>query len=159
MSLNRLSIVSDKSIKLDEGDLYKQTLELIACAQSPPKEIENVRKYQTKLCSAAIKNLKQLSNANPPHTQACFMLATYYGNGSLGLSIDHEKAFQLYNMASKLNHPASTYRVGVCYEVGAGVKRDHARALLFYRKASALGDAAARYKLANILLTGQLGWL
>jgi TPR repeat protein len=59
-------------------------------------------------------------------------------------------------MASKLNHPAATYRSAVCNEIGAGTKKDFNRAVLFYRKAAALGDTAAMYKLGMILLGGLL---
>lgn len=72
------------------------------------------------------------------------------------MSVDHEKAFALYVQASKLSHPASTYRTAVCYEVGAGTKKDSSRAVQFYRKAAALGDNAAMFKLGMILLNGSL---
>jgi len=55
-------------------------------------------------------------------------LAECYGNGSLGLQIDHEKAFSYYLQASKQSHPPSTYRAAVCYEHGAGTKKDFQRA-------------------------------
>ena len=83
-------------------------------------------------------------------------MAECYGHGSIGLSVDHEKAFHLYVQASKQSHPASTYRTAVCYEVGAGTKRDSARAVQFFRKAAALGDTAAMYKLGMVLLNGTL---
>ncbi|KNE54397.1 hypothetical protein AMAG_00370 [Allomyces macrogynus ATCC 38327] len=93
----------------------------------------------------------------PPCPEAMVYLAECHGNGALSLPVDHEKAFNLYLAASKLNHPGSTYRVAVCYEVGAGTKRDASRAVKFYRKAAALGDPPAMYKLALILLHGELG--
>ncbi|KAJ3382189.1 hypothetical protein HDU80_001595 [Chytriomyces hyalinus] len=85
-----------------------------------------------------------------------FYLAECYGNGSIGLSVDHDRAFTLYVQASKQNHPSATYRAAVCYEVGAGTKRDYARSVQFYRKSAALGDTAAMYKLGMILLNGLL---
>jgi TPR repeat protein len=71
--------------------------------------------------------------------------------------MDHEKAFGLYLQASKQNHPAATYRVAVCYEVGAGTKKDGSKAILYYRRAYLLGNGTAMYKLAMILLRGELG--
>src|SRR5690606_20389679 len=92
----------------------------------------------------------------PAYPEAQFFLANCYGNGSLGLSIDVEKAFNLYLQASKQNHAAATYRAAVCYELGAGTKRDPNRAVQFYRKAAALGEKAAMYKLGVIQLNGML---
>lgn len=39
-----------------------------------------------------------------------FYLASCYGEGMLGLQVDHERAFNLYQSAAKLNHGASAYR-------------------------------------------------
>jgi TPR repeat protein len=103
-----------------------------------------------------LRNIKKLAESKQPYPDAQFFLANLYGTGQLGLTVDHEKAYYLYLMASKLNHPAATYRSAVCNEIGAGTKKDAGRAVLFYRKAAALGDTAAMYKLSMILLGGLL---
>lgn len=123
---------------------------------------KQARKYRDSLLSESLKLIKKLAttgmgNGKPPYAEAQFFLANCFGNGSLGLQVDHEKAYNLYVQASKQNHPAATYRTAVCNEVGAGTRRDHHRAVLFYRKASALGDTAGMYKLGMILLNGLLG--
>ncbi|RIB02444.1 HCP-like protein [Gigaspora rosea] len=121
---------------------------------------KNAKKKKDALLQEAIKILKRLatqSMGRPSHPDAQFYLADCYGSGSLGLQQDLEKAFNLYEQASKSRHPAATYRTAVCYEVGGGTKRDPHRAVQFYRKAAALGDTAAMYKLGMIMLKGQLG--
>lgn len=123
---------------------------------------KQARKYRDALLSDSLKLVKRLATTGmglgkPPFADAQFFLANCFGNGSLGLAVDHEKAYNLYVQASKQNHPAATYRTAVCNEVGAGTRRDHHRAVLFYRKASALGDTAGMYKLGMILLNGLLG--
>ncbi|CAO1613666.1 unnamed protein product [Sympodiomycopsis kandeliae] len=123
---------------------------------------KQARKYRDALLSESLKLIKRLATTGmglgkPPYAEAQFFLANCFGNGSLGLQVDHEKAYNLYVQASKQNHPAATYRTAVCNEVGAGTRRDHHRAVLFYRKASALGDTAGMYKLGMILLNGLLG--
>ncbi|CAO1635516.1 unnamed protein product [Parajaminaea phylloscopi] len=123
---------------------------------------KQARKYRDSLLSESLKLIKRLATTGmglgkPPYAEAQFFLANCFGNGSLGLQVDHEKAYNLYVQASKQNHPAATYRTAVCNEVGAGTRRDHHRAVLFYRKASALGDTAGMYKLGMILLNGLLG--
>ncbi|KAL1406098.1 hypothetical protein Q8F55_007781 [Vanrija albida] len=112
------------------------------------------RKYRDSLLAESLRNIKKLAESKDPYADAQFFLANLYGTGQLGLAVDHEKAYYLYLMASKLNHPAATYRAAVCCELGAGTKRDPGRSVLFYRKAAALGDTAAMYKLALILLNG-----
>lgn len=112
------------------------------------------RKYRDSLLAESLRNIKKLAEAKEPYADAQFFLANLYGTGQLGLQVDHEKAYYLYLMASKDNHPAATYRAAVCCELGAGTKRDSKRSVLFYRKAAALGDTAAMYKLALILLNG-----
>ncbi|BEJ13723.1 hypothetical protein CspHIS471_0308970 [Cutaneotrichosporon sp. HIS471] len=115
------------------------------------------RKYRDSLLAESLRNVKKLAEGKDPYADAQFFLANLYGTGQLGLQVDHERAYYLYLMASKLNHPAATYRAAVCCELGAGVKRDPNRSVLFYRKAAALGDTAAMYKLALILLNGVMG--
>lgn len=122
----------------------------------------SAKKYRDALLAESLKLIKRLATqgsglGKPAYADAQFFLANCLGNGSLGLQVDHEKAYNLYVQASKQNHPAATYRTAVCNEVGAGTRRDHARAVLFYRKASALGDTAGMYKLGMILLNGLLG--
>jgi TPR repeat protein len=114
------------------------------------------RKYRDSLLAESLRNIKKLAESKQPYADAQFFLANLYGTGQLGLQVDHEKAYYLYLMASKLNHPAATYRSAVCNEIGAGTKKDFNRAVLFYRKAAALGDTAAMYKLGMILLGGLL---
>ncbi|PWN25650.1 HCP-like protein [Jaminaea rosea] len=130
--------------------------------QDPKDGPKQARKYRDALLSESLKLIKRLATTGmglgkPPYAEAQFFLANCFGNGSLGLQVDHEKAYNLYVQASKQNHPAATYRTAVCNEVGAGTRRDHHRAVLFYRKASALGDTAGMYKLGMILLNGLLG--
>lgn len=121
-----------------------------------------IKKYRDALLSESLKLIKKLATqgvglGKPAYSDAQFFLANCLGNGSLGLGVDHEKAYNLYVQASKQNHPSSTYRTAVCNELGAGTRKDFNRALLFYRKASALGDTAGMYKLGMILLNGLLG--
>lgn len=123
---------------------------------------KSAKKYRDALLVESLKLIKRLATqgtglGKPAYADAQFFLANCLGNGSLGLSVDHEKAYNLYVQASKQNHSSATYRTAVCNEVGAGTRRDHSRAVLFYRKASALGDTAGMYKLGMILLHGLLG--
>ncbi|KAK0542082.1 hypothetical protein OC846_006849, partial [Tilletia horrida] len=140
----------------------KYLIEAAKRIHDPRDGPKQARKYRDNLLSESLKLIKRLATTGmglgkPPYAEAQFFLANCFGNGSLGLQVDHEKAYNLYVQASKQNHPAATYRTAVCNEVGAGTKRDHHRAVLFFRKASALGDTAGMYKLGMVLLNGLLG--
>ncbi|KAF9569957.1 hypothetical protein EC968_002399 [Mortierella alpina] len=120
------------------------------------------KKNKEALFLEGLKIIKRLATSGvgigkPAYADAQFFLANCYGNGSLGLQIDHDKAFNLYVQAAKQNHPAATYRTAVCHELGAGTKRDHSRAVQYFRKAASLGDTAGMYKLGMVLLKGLLG--
>ncbi|KAJ3020686.1 UNVERIFIED_CONTAM: hypothetical protein HDU68_010061 [Siphonaria sp. JEL0065] len=84
-----------------------------------------------------VKKLAKSESGRAAYPEAMFYLAECFGNGSLGLNVDHDRAFSLYVQASKQNHPAAAYRAAACYEV-------------------ALGDTAAMYKLGMILFNGLL---
>ncbi|KAI7865298.1 uncharacterized protein EV154DRAFT_475225 [Mucor mucedo] len=110
----------------------------------------------------AQKILKKLAIGAVGHNtdgDAQFLLANCYGVGGLGLTLNRERAFSLYIHASKQNHVESTYRAGVCYEIGIGTTKDYARAIVYYRKAANLSHVESMYKMAVILLRGYCGQL
>ncbi|ORZ20261.1 hypothetical protein BCR42DRAFT_408348, partial [Absidia repens] len=143
-------------------DLAKYMMEVVpvVCAANA-KDPKRARKIKETMTMEAQKIVKKLaSNSGMGKTgygEAQFYLADCYGGGKLGLAVDVDKAFSLYLQGSKQSHPACTYRVAVCYEVGAGTKKDNAHAIQFFRKAANLGDGRAMYKLSMILLRGTLG--
>ena len=90
----------------------------------------------------------------PPYPEAIFFLAQCYGEGTLGLQVDLEKAFGLYFHAAKAGHTASCYRTAMSCELGIGTKRDPQKAMQFYRRAASAGDVAAMYKYGISLIVG-----
>jgi uncharacterized protein len=121
------------------------------------KDQRAVKKYRDMLITESLKVIRRLATQGEPYDEAQFFLANCYGTGTLGLQVDHERAYHLYLQAAKQNHPAASYRVAVCNEIGAGTRREPPRAAAFYRKAASLGDTPAMYKLGMILLNGSLG--
>lgn len=124
-------------------------------------EPKKIKKNRDILHAEAVRWIKKAASSSfmgkVGLPDALFLLADCYGNGNLGLAIDHDKAFSLYAQAAKQGHLASIYRTGVCYEVGAGTKRDHYRSIQYYKRAGILGDTAAMFKIGMILLNGLLG--
>lgn len=103
--------------------------------------------------------LKQLANSSQNvgqsgEVEAQFLLGSCYGMGALGWPINHYRAFQWYNQASKQSHPEATYRTAVCYELGIGTEKDGDRAVVYYRKAAHLLHVPSMYKLGVILMRG-----
>jgi TPR repeat protein len=149
---------NDPKVQLD---FAKYLIEIVPQVMERYRDPKEAQRAKESLHAEALKWIKRLASqgmglGRPAYPEAQFFLANCYGNGSLGLSIDVEKAFNLYLQASKQNHAAATYRAAVCYELGAGTKRDPNRAVQFYRKAAALGEKAAMYKLGVIQLNGML---
>lgn len=139
---------------------YKYARYLIEAAKrvgSEAKDQRAVKKYRDLLIGEALKVMRKLATQGDALDEAQFFLANCYGTGTLGLQVDHERAYHLYLQAAKQNHAAACYRVAVCNEIGAGTRREPPRAAAFYRKAASLGDTAAMYKLGMILLNGTLG--
>ena len=142
--------------------LIKAARKLAQTSVTTGEEAKGAKKYRDTLLQESLKIIKRLATQStglgkPAYADAQFFLANCLGSGSLGLQVDHEKAYNLYVQASKQNHAAATYRTAVCNEHGAGTRKDPARAVLFFRKASALGDTPGMYKLGMILLNGLLG--
>lgn len=124
--------------------------------RSRANESRAAKKYSEMLVTEALKVIRRLATQGDPYAEAQFFLANCHGSGALGLQVDHERAYHLYLQAAKQNHPAASYRVAVCNDMGIGTKKESSRAAAFYRKAATLGDTAAMYKLGMILLHGSL---
>ncbi|KAG2219964.1 hypothetical protein INT45_002178 [Circinella minor] len=107
------------------------------------------------LSIAAVKLLMKLAKsqgmAKPGHPDAQFVLGNCYGTGAHGVTFNPEKAFNCYWLGSKQHHPECTYRVAVCYEVGAGTKQNSRRAFEYLKKSAKMGFAPAMYKLGMVL--------
>ncbi|ORZ03163.1 hypothetical protein BCR43DRAFT_429926 [Syncephalastrum racemosum] len=142
-------------------DFVKYTNEALPVICRNEKDPKRARKIKETLMAEAQKTAKKLSSqagiGKTGFPEANFFLGNCYATGSLGLEADPDKAYSLFMGGSKQNHPGCTYRVAVCYEVGAGTKKDKAHAMTYFRKAANLGDQSAMYKLGMILLKGLLG--
>lgn len=150
----------DPEVQLDFAKYLIEIAALVLENHSEQVDSTMAQKLHNTLITESLKWIKRLSThgiGKGAYTEAQFFLANCHNNGSLGLPVDHDKAFNLYVQASKQNHAAATYRTGVCYEFGSGTKRDQHRALQFFRKAAALGNTAAMFKVGMVLLKGGLG--
>lgn len=132
-------------------------LECLKQLKPNPQEPDRIHQLKENITNEAIRIIKKLASHRSGFTSAQFFLANAYGSGLYGLKSDPEKAFALYIQASKQQHPESTYRAAVCYELGLGTRKDQKFAMQFYRKAANLSDPSAMYKLGHILLNGLLG--
>ncbi|KAE8351583.1 hypothetical protein BDV28DRAFT_17809 [Aspergillus coremiiformis] len=136
--------------------LAEASVVLVESSRLDPK---SKAKAKEKYTADAYKIVKKLVSSGNPDAQ--FFLADCYGQGLLGLQVDHKEAFHLYQTAAKQGHAQSAYRTAVCCEIGAeeggGTKRDPFKAVHWYKRAASLGDPPAMYKMGMILLKGLLG--
>ncbi|KAF5865385.1 hypothetical protein ETB97_004202 [Aspergillus alliaceus] len=136
--------------------LAEASVVLVESSRLDPK---SKAKAKEKYTADAYKIVKKLVSSGYPDAQ--FFLADCYGQGLLGLPVDHKEAFHLYQTAAKKGHAQSAYRTAVCCEIGAedggGTKRDPFKAVYWYRHAASLGDPPAMYKMGMIMLKGLLG--
>lgn len=81
-------------------------------------------------------------------------LAIYYKSGLGGLTIDLDKAFELYSKASQKGNGPAHYNLGKMYFYGQGTDIDHTKALELFKLAEAEKNEAAYYYLGYLHLKG-----
>lgn len=148
---------SDKKTQLLLAQkLAEASVVLVESSRLDPKSKAKARE---KYAMDAYKIVKKLVSSG--YADAQFFLADCYGQGILGLQVDHKEAFHLYQTAAKQGHGQAAYRTAVCCEIGpeegGGTKRDPFKAVHWYKRAASLGDPPAMYKMGMIMLKGLLG--
>lgn len=120
-------------------------------------DIEKAIEKRENLITEALALLKRLADRGHPASQ--YFLADCYANG-IGTykgKQDFDRAYPLFVLAAKHNHPDAAYRAGTCCENGWGCRRESPKALQFYRKAAAALHPGAMYRLGIAELNGELG--
>jgi len=79
-------------------------------------------------------------------SSAQFHLGQLYARG-LGVEQNHDRAAQLYTMASNAGMALAQYELGSMYFAGSGVPKDNARAVYWYERAAEQGLAEAQFSL------------
>jgi TPR repeat protein len=128
-----------------------------ALAHGNQIEIERITERKEELIREATGLLKKLADRGHPPSQ--YFLADCYANGigTLRNRQDFDRAFPLFILAAKHNHPDAAYRAGTCLENGWGCRREAAKAVQFYRKAAVALHPGAMYRLGISELNGELG--
>ena len=120
-------------------------------------QVEKAVEKREDLIREATQLLKRLADRG--HASAQYFLADCYANG-IGTTKnrqDFDRAYPLFVLAAKHNHPDAAYRAGTCCENGWGCRRESAKALQFFRKAAAALHPGAMYRLGIAELNGELG--
>lgn len=120
-------------------------------------EVEKAIDKREDLIREAMALLKRLADRGHPQSQ--YFLADCYANGigTIKNKQDFDRAYPLFVLATKHNHPDAAYRAGVCCENGWGCRRESPKALQFFRKAAAALHPGAMYRLGIAELNGELG--
>lgn len=67
---------------------------------------------------------------------------------------DYAGALQLYRRAADAGQPHAMAQVGLCYDLGHGVRTDYAEAMRWYQKAAQLGDLDAMAYIGGLYAYG-----
>jgi TPR repeat protein len=67
-----------------------------------------------------------------------------------------QKQFLEYKAKAEKGDLKAQNSLGLCYDIGYGVKQDHTEALKWYRKAAELNDATAQYNLGCCYYDGEV---
>ena len=70
---------------------------------------------------------------------------------------DYDKAFPLFQAASKHGHAEAGYRAALCYEFGWGTAKSYPKAVQFYRNAASKNHPGAATRLGLACLRGDMG--
>jgi TPR repeat protein len=120
-------------------------------------QVEKALEKREDLIKEATALLKRLADRG--HFASQYFLADCYANG-IGTTKnkqDFDRAYPLFVLAAKHNHPDAAYRAGTCCENGWGCRRESAKALQFFKKAAAALHPGAMYRLGIAELNGELG--
>ena len=124
-------MVKDAVMKGKKGD------ELAICAfcRAPHARSnkEDIKRYK-----------KLMENGN---ACAFYYLAGAYADGIKGLSLDRQKANELYLKAGELGCAEAYFNLGNAYDNGRGVEVDEGKATHYWELAAMGGDVCARYNL------------
>jgi len=120
-------------------------------------QVEKALERREDLVREATSLLKRLADRGHPASQ--YFLADCFANGigTVKSKQDFDRAYPLFILAAKHNHPDAAYRAGTCCENGWGCRRESAKALTFFRKAGAALHPGAMYRLGIAELNGELG--
>ncbi|KAG5440726.1 hypothetical protein PCK2_000162, partial [Pneumocystis canis] len=123
------------------------------------KDTKFIKKNKEKYLSDAYFIVKRLVNSNPPYPEAMFFLANCYGDGTLGLSVDHKQAYMLYYSASKYKHSQSIYRTAldpiVKFEYGktsASIMKDQMKLNVTWKEYDELQHTTNKQELTDLSL-------
>ena len=71
-----------------------------------------------------------------------------------GVSVDKQKAVELWQKAAELGNDKAQYNLGACYNDGDGVEKNKEEAVKWFRKAAEQGNAEAQFNLGNRYYAG-----
>ena len=93
--------------------------------------------------------LRKRVELKDPH--ALCDMALYYGDGDLGLPVDHAKCIELLREAADLGFPSALHHFGNFHRKGdKGLERNEAEAFKYYKEAAEGGDVESRHNLGCV---------
>lgn len=128
-----------------------------ASVASPSPKSESLPPPAVTVEDAAALFLENVEKAkNKKDAVSLYLLAEVYENGSTAISVDFDKAADLYDMSAGLGYDLAQYKMGLIYSESKDYE-SQSLALSHFAKAADQGYAPAQLELANILLENALG--
>jgi TPR repeat protein len=97
------------------------------------------------------------SGVEAEHAYCTHMLAEAYEKGKFGLTIDYEKAMELYRKAADMGDKSSLFRMAEAYRYGQMVETNPSKAIELYERCAEADDTYAMHVLACIYRDGLCG--
>ena len=92
-------------------------------------------------------------SANQEYAPAQYLLGEVYFNGEV-VSMDYNKAFELFVKSAKQGYPEAQCKLGFCYEFCYGTEQDYKEAIKLYKQAAKAGSTEAQNRLGNLYFNG-----
>ncbi|RGB36595.1 kinase-like domain-containing protein [Rhizophagus diaphanus] len=94
----------------------------------------------------SLQEINNLLLNNQNNSNSIYLLGKFNELG-IGISVDKQKAFKLYQKAADLGNALGINDLGYCYDCGIGTDIDNKKAFELYKKAADLGNPSGIYNL------------
>ena len=118
--------------------------------------LPTTRKKEFNQVKEAMALLSKLTNRG--HAESQYYLGDCYFNG-VGQKLnnpDHGRAFSLFMLAAKQNHPDALYRIALAYEYGWGCGVNVHKAVHYHRKAASIQHPGAMLRLGMACIRSEI---
>ena len=112
----------------------------LALPVSAQKKTAKVKKAKTSVNSDSLEVRKLIDEAKKGDAESQNTLGTYYYTGKK-VKQNYDVALKWFSMAGKQKHVKAIANMGLCYQLGHGVKNDSVMAVKLYKESVKAGNS------------------